>query len=96
MKLPRKRVNEVGLGIHGFRFPVSVEYTGCEHSDQHMMPTKGLVHDAHLCEPLHRIHDNEGMARRKTIGSCLAGKQSFISSEIYYSFLVISFHPSIG
>lgn len=52
MKLPRKRVNEVGLGIHGFRLPVSVEYTGCEHPDQHMMPTEVLVQDAQLCESL--------------------------------------------
>lgn len=52
MKLPRKRVNEVGLGVHGLRLPVSVEYTGCEHPDQHMMPTEVLVHDAQLCESL--------------------------------------------
>lgn len=52
MKLPRKRVNEVGLSVHGLRLPVSVEYTGCEHPDQHMMPTEVLVHDAQLCESL--------------------------------------------
>lgn len=92
----QERVNEVGLGIHGFRLPVSVEHTGCEHPDQHMMPTEVLVHDAQLCESLRWVHDTEGMARRKAIGGCLAGKQSFISSEIYYSFLVISFHPSVG
>lgn len=33
---------------------------------------------------------------RKATGGCLAGKGLFISSEIHYSFLVISFHPSAG
>lgn len=33
---------------------------------------------------------------RKATGGCLAGKGLFIRSEIHYSFLVISFHPSAG
>lgn len=66
MKLPRKS-QRGRTGHHGFRLPVSVEYTGCEHPDQHMMPTEVLVQDAQLCESLRSVHDDEGMARRKAI-----------------------------
>lgn len=62
MKLSRKWVNKVGLGVHGFPIP----YTGREHPDRRLMPTEQSPSPWHT--PLwicFDSRDNEKMVREE-------------------------------